>query len=158
MHSPAVFTHVHACRLWLSAAYLFFPATLDDAQGWIDRLKWLFAQLARVGVRLGQLPGQGDDQEGDEKGEEDTKEAHKEKDKDKRKSSGSKCVKDTCTNVRHRLNVNHALHLERCMSLNQAPHEAQRAHASTCMSGALDRISLHVWVAGRGDDVNGGNI
>ncbi|KAK9793755.1 hypothetical protein WJX73_001910 [Symbiochloris irregularis] len=42
---------------WLVTCYAFFPATFDDAQGWIERIKWLFSLLQRVGIRLGDLPG-----------------------------------------------------------------------------------------------------
>lgn len=41
------------------SCYSFFPASLDDAQGWMDRLRSLLGLLERVGVQLGQI-GPGD--------------------------------------------------------------------------------------------------
>ena len=64
------------CRLWLFAAYNLFPATFDDAQGWIDRIKWVFSQLGRVGLNLGKRPGQEDDDAGGEGKEDKGEESH----------------------------------------------------------------------------------
>lgn len=70
------------------SCYFFFPATFDDAQGWMDRLKWIFNQLARLGIRLGQLPGQHGQDGGEDDSDED-KEQHTPKTRDGKE--GTRC-------------------------------------------------------------------
>ena len=44
-------------RLWLLAAYKWFPDTFDDAQGWVSRFRFLFRLLGKCGVSVGAIPG-----------------------------------------------------------------------------------------------------
>lgn len=64
------------CRLWLTSCYRLFPATFDDAQGWLDRIKWIFSQLRRLGLRIGKLSDQDDGEQSHEEDESHHEEWH----------------------------------------------------------------------------------
>ena len=38
-------------------AYKWFPDTFDDAQGWVNRFRFLFRLLGKCGVSVGAIPG-----------------------------------------------------------------------------------------------------